>query len=206
MPKGFAVIKTVPIGETSKPNVDQNSRLLIAASVCLAFALAHSMSMSALPLFYIREAGLPTYAPGISFSVKTLAEIVAILFAPLIMSRLGARDALRIAALLAVIAFFVLARVTNLPFLVLGAALEGLYYGLFAAVGLTYMQDLANGKVARATSMYMNCLFLGALIASPMMGFVAQFVSFGMAIQLSTIWVAIAFCLLTYLRHVAKPF
>jgi SET family sugar efflux transporter-like MFS transporter len=203
MPKAFSA------DEASAPNPDEptqprNINLWLAASVCLAFALAHSMSTSALPLFYIREAGLPVYSPGISLSVKTAMEIAAILMAPFIMSRLGANLALRAAALVAVCAFFVLASVETMSQLVVGAALEGLYYGLFAAVGLTYMQDFAKGRLARATSLYMNSLFLGGLIASPVMGLIAQFVSFGMAVKLSTVWAISAFALLTYLSRRAR--
>lgn len=198
MPKGFA---SEPRPQTEdKGSEPYNTELWMAASICLAFALAHSMSMSGLPLFYIREAGLPAYAPGISLSIKTGVEIAAILTAPSLMSYLGARNALRMAALLAIAAFFVLARVTSMSQLWFGAALEGLYYGLFAAVGLTYLQDFAKGRMARATSLYMNSLFLGGLIASPLMGLTAQFVSFGMAIQLSTIWAVLAFALLSYMR------
>lgn len=184
---------------STAPN-GKNPALWFAAGVCLAFAMAHAMSMSALPLFYIREAGLPAYAPGVSLSVKTCVEIIAILLAPAIMARFGARNALRIAALLAICTFFLLARVTTIPQLVFGAALEGLYYGVFAAVGLTYLQGFAQGRMARATSLYMNSLFLGALIASPMMGLVAQFISFGMAVQLSAIWAISAFAILTFVN------
>ncbi len=196
-PKSFAAEKKALNSSNDDTHEGRNVGLWLAAGVCLAFAMAHSMSMSALPLFYIREAGLPEYAPGLSLSVKTAVEIVAILLAPTIMARLGARNALRSAAVLAVIAFFILARVTTLPQMFLGAALEGLYYGMFAAIGLSFVQDFAKGRMARATSLYMNSLFLGGLLASPLMGLVAQFVSFGMAVQLSTIWAVIAFAVLS---------
>ncbi len=199
MPKSFTAETGTNDDNTAPLPASRNNALWLAAAVCLAFALAHSMSMSALPLFYIQEAGLPKYAPGISLSVKTFVEITAILLAPWIMQKLGARDALRLAALLAVAAFFILAGVTTIPQLIFGAALEGLYYGIFAAVGLTYMQDFAKGRMARATSLYMNSLFLGGLIASPLMGLTAQFFSFGLAVQLSTIWAVLAFGLLTFL-------
>ncbi len=201
MPKRFSSEPRMQAEQAKGTTGPANHGLWLAAAVCLAFAMAHSMSMSALPLFYIREAGLPTYAPGVSLSVKTLVEIAAILASPWIMTRLGARNALRAAAMLAVATFFVLARVETLPQLVAGAALEGLYYGLFAAVGLSYVQDFAKGRMARATSLYMNSLFLGGLIASPLMGLTAQFVSFGMAIQLSTIWAVLAFALLSWTRR-----
>lgn len=199
-PKHFAAPKPKQTQTAKEP---LNTALWLAAGVCLAFAMAHSMSMTALPLYYIREAGLPTYTPGLSLSVKTAVEIVAILLAPHIMARLGTRNALRSAALIAMVTFFILARVTTLPQMVVGAALEGLYYGLFAAIGLSFMQDISKSRMARATSLYMNTLFLGGLLASPLMGLTAQFISFGMAIQLSTIWAVLAFVLLT--RMASKP-
>ncbi len=200
MPKQFA-----GSGESSEPlevsgKKPQNFELWFAAGICLAFALAHTMTMSALPLFYIREAGLPTYAAGVSFSIKTAVEIAAILLAPRIMSYLGARNALRLAALLAIGAFVVLSQVTTMAHLWIGAAMEGLYYGLFAAVGLTYLQDFSKGRIARATSLYMNSLFLGGLLANLLMGFVAQFFSFGLVIQLSIFWAVLAFAMLSYMR------
>ena len=198
MPKAFSA----PPANTANDFADTstqpaNTGLWLAAGVCLAFALAHSMSMSALPLFYIREAALPTYAPGLSLSVKTFVEIAAILSSPWIIQRLGPRDALRAAAVIAVVALVVLSNVSTLPQLIYGAALEGLYYGVFAAVGLTYVQEFAKGRLARATSLYMNSLFMGGLLASPLMGLTAQFVSFKMAIQLSIIWAVLAFALLS---------
>lgn len=201
-PKDFASEQSQTKEYASGSIEDKHNRpLWLAAGVCLAFALAHSMSMSALPLFYIREAGLPTYAPGLSLSVKTSVEIVAILFAPKIMERLGAGNALRFAAILAMLTFLILARVTSLPMMFIGAALEGLYYGLFAAIGLSFVQSFADGRMARATSLYMNSLFLGGLLASPLMGLIAQFISFGMAVQLSIIWAIVAFIILTRMKN-----
>lgn len=202
MPKQFAQ----PFAAQSPPSMAsglpvKNPDLLLATGVCLTFAMAHSMSTSALPLFYIKEAGLPTFAPGLSLSIKTFVEIIAILFSPWIMTTIGTRNALRAAAMLAICAFAVLSQVTSLAGLVAGAALEGLYYGLFAAVGLSFVQDFANGRMARATSLYMNSLFLGGLIASPLMGLVAQYFSFAMAIKLSAIWALGALLILTFTQH-----
>ena len=52
----------------------------------------------------------PIYAPGLSFSIKNFVEIIAILTVPLLMRRLGARNVLMATSVLAIVAFFVLAR------------------------------------------------------------------------------------------------
>lgn len=194
MPRDFAAPVKTCKETTSKEPV--NTALWLAAAVCLFFAIAHVLCASALPLFYVTEAGLPTYAPGLSLSIKTGVEIVAILGTPWIIRRFGARRALLGAGAIALTAFAVLSRVASLPHLVIGAALEGLYYGIFAGVGITYMQDLSAGRIARATSLYMNSLFLGALLASSSMGLIAQAFDFRTAIQLSAIWALIALGLL----------
>lgn len=200
MPKDFTGTHTSETSSaTAPPNKSGRNTLWLAAAVCLAFAMAHTMTMAALPLFYIQEVHLPTFAPGLSFTVKTGIEIIAILLSPLIMSRLGARTTLFAAALLAICAFYVLSNVTTISGLIFGAALEGLYYGTFAAVGLTFVQDFANGRMARATSLYMNSLFMGGLIASPLMGLTAQFFSFKLSIQLSSVWAVAAILLLIYM-------
>jgi SET family sugar efflux transporter-like MFS transporter len=111
------------------------------------------------------------------------------------------QNALVCAAIIAICAFTVLANVHNLPQLIAGAALEGLYYGVFAAVGLFYVQSLAQGRMGRATSLYMNSLFLGGLIASPVMGMVAQFYSFRTVIQLASFWVIAALLILIMTRN-----
>ena len=205
MPKNFSQPSTEENSATSNTRqAGRNSDLLLATGVCLTFALAHSMSTTALPLFYIKEAGLPTFAPGLSLSVKTFVEIIAILSSPWIMTKFGLRNALRVAAVMAICAFAVLSQVTTIAGMVAGAALEGLYYGLFAAVGLSYVQDFAKGRMARATSLYMNSLFLGGLIASPLMGLIAQFFSFAMAIKLSAFWAVSALLILTFTQHKRK--
>lgn len=169
-----------------------NKQLWLAAFVCLCFSLAHTLCMSALPLFYIQEAHLPTYAIGLSFSVKTFIEVGVILCTPWFIKCIGARKSLGVSAVIAVVAFSVLSQVTSMIQMVFGAALEGLYYGLFAGVGITYIQSFAKGKVASATSLYMNSLYLGGLVSGSSMGLIAQFYDFKMAIQLASIWIVAA--------------
>ncbi|UWR22073.1 MFS transporter [Sulfitobacter sp. S190] len=201
MPMDFAKALD-PVDDTgaaiAKP--DPLPAIWLAAAVCLLFALAHSATSMALPLFFLEEVGLPKFAPGLAFSVKTGVEIVAILSTPMLMRVFGIRRCLMMAGAVALLAFVTLAQTRGLPGLVIGAALEGLYYGTFAAVGLLFVQGFANGRMGRATSLYMNSLFLGGLIASPMMGAIAQFLSFQAVIYSSIVWALGALALLFAMR------
>lgn len=201
MPKEFTIPKSTDINH-SRANDDKsfNKQLWLAAFVCLCFSLAHALAMSALPLFYIQEAGLPTYAVGLSFSVKTFIEIGAILGAPWLISRFGARQALCFSAVLAIVTYFILSQVTTIEQMVFGAALEGLYYGVFAGVGISYIQSFARGKVAGATSLYMNSLYLGGLVSGSSMGLIAQFYDFKTVIQFASIWFIAAIVTLIFMK------
>jgi SET family sugar efflux transporter-like MFS transporter len=201
MPADFAAAPRVTKDESGQTIPDVPNRpLWYAAIACFCFSLAHILCSSALPLFYIQEVGLPTFAPGLSFSVKTFVEIIAILSAPFLMVRLGARNLLLAAAVLGLLTFWVLASVSSLPTMVAGSVLEGLYYGTFAGVGITYVQSFAAGRMARATSLYMNGLYLGGLIASSSMGLIAQYYDFSMAIHLASLGVIAAFVVLLVTR------
>lgn len=191
MPKDFANVALVNHPETL-PESSANRSLMFAALACFCFALAHVMCTSALPLFYIREVGLPTYTPGLSLSIKTSVEIVGILSAPWLITRFGAKPSLICAALIAIVSFVVLSQVSSIRHLVVGAALEGLYYGIFAGVGITYMQSFARGKIASATSLYMNSLFLGGLVSGASLGIIAQTFDFRTVILLASVGAVIA--------------
>jgi len=202
MPADFAVEPRAAPGVAAAAEPEAFNRpLWYAAIACFCFSLAHILCSNALPLFYIQEVGLPTFAPGLSFSVKTFVEIIAILSAPVLIRRVGARNALLGAAVLGIVAFWVLSSVSDLTTMIVGSALEGLYYGIIAGVGITFVQSFAAGRMARATSLYMNGLFLGGLIASSSMGLIAHFYDFRTAIQLASLGTVAAFAVLLATRR-----
>ncbi len=205
---GLALV-VVPLNQTSpmerRPQGEGDTRrnmpLLLAAAASFCMSFAHALCASALPVFLVREVGLPDYAPGLSLSVKCAMEVLLILLAPRIMRRISARLLLSGAAITAIIAFNIVASVTTLPAMLVGAAMEGAYYGLFAGTCLTFVQGFARGRMARATALYMNSIFLAALFAVPLMGFVSQYASFGASIRLASVGAGAALLLLFLTRR-----
>ncbi|MBO9654818.1 MAG: MFS transporter [Agrobacterium tumefaciens] len=187
--------------EDGGADAGRNLPLLMAATASFCMSFAHALCASALPVFLVREVGLPDYAPGLSLSVKCAMEVLLILLAPRMMRRVSARLLLCVAAVMAIIAFNVIASVTTLPAMLVGAAMEGAYYGLCAGASLTFVQGFARGRMARATALYMNSIFLAALFAVPLMGFVAQYASFGAAIRLASVGAGAALLLLFLTRR-----
>ena len=151
-----------------------NSSLWIAAAVCLCLSVGNALVLSASALYYVQEVGLPHYAPGLALSMKCFVEVVIILGAPKVLRWAGLRNSLIFSALLGVICFIYLAQIGSMHDMLVAAALEGAYFGIFAAVGVPFVQSFARGRIGHATSMFSNSIFLGGMIGGSLMGLIAS--------------------------------
>ena len=178
---------------TDRPGTHQGNAtaLWLAAAYIFCLSFAHSLTVTSLPLFYVQEVGLPGYAPGIAFSMKTFMEVIAVFSTPALIVRFGMRNALFATTLLAVGTIQYLALVGSFYQMLLGAALEGVYYGLYAGLGISYIQSLAPDRPARATAIYWNSLMVSVLLAGPAVGIIAQASNFQRVVQIA---VGVAFC------------
>ncbi|UWR41928.1 MFS transporter [Phaeobacter inhibens] len=157
--------------------------LWLAAGFVFCLSSAHSLTFSALPIFYVEEVGLPGYAPGFAFSIKTFVEVIAIFSTPWVIARIGMWRALLVVTGLAVVTIQLLAAVQSFPQMLAGAALEGLYYGFYASLGISYVQSFAPATPARATAMYWNTLMVSGVMAGPAVGLIAQAYDFQTVIR-----------------------
>lgn len=156
----------------------RNPELLAAVLFVFCLALAHSLTFSALPIFFVQEVGLAGYAPGVAFSIKTFVELFAIFSTPYLIARFGLRTALMGTAQLAIVAILVLATVGSFPHMVLGAVLEGIYFGLFSTLAISFVQSLSEDRPAQATAMYWNTMMITLVVAGPSVGLIAQVTDF----------------------------
>ncbi len=175
--------RDVTIGAVANPhfeksNAKQSSGLWTAALFVFCLALAHSLTFTALPLFFVQEVGLPGYAPGMAFSLKTFVELFAIFTTPWLIARFGLRTSLMAAAQLAIVAILVLATVGSIPHMLIGAAFEGFYFGLFSTLAISFLQSLSKDRPAYATALYWNTMMLTLIVAGPAAGLIAQATSF----------------------------
>ncbi|ALN74929.1 MFS transporter [Aureimonas sp. AU20] len=179
LPRGFRKDTPTPANSSAAAREDgPNPALRIAGLVCLLFSISQCLCAVSLPIFLIQDIGLPTFAPGLSFGVKCLFEVVLILSCAPLIARFGARTCLLASAGLGVLAYALLSKVHSIPTLIVGAAAEGVYYGLFAGVSASFVQGFSRGRIGRATSLYMNSLFLGSLAATSLLAALATFLSF----------------------------
>jgi SET family sugar efflux transporter-like MFS transporter len=183
-----------------------NWGLQIAGLTCLGFVITNSLFVSAMPLFFVRETGLPGATPGLSLSVKCLVEVFVIFGSVRLAERIGTRQVLMLAACLAAISMVLFAQVTALWQALAIAILEGTYYGLFAGVAISFVQSYAVDRPGRATAVYMNSLFLGGMIGSVSMGVIASATSFQTVLYTAAFSAAAAlFVLVATFKMQPKP-
>jgi len=151
-----------------------NWGLMIAALICLGFVVTNMLFVYAMPLYFVKETGLPASTPGLSLTVKCLTEVIVIFIAARMAEKIGARSVLILAASLAAVSMVLFAQVTTVWQALAVSILEGTYYGLFAGVSITFVQSFAPNRPGRATATYMNSLFFGGMIGSVSMGFIAS--------------------------------
>lgn len=167
-----------PTKQSETTTAARNPELRIAILFVFCLALAHSLTFSALPIFFVRDVGLPNFAPGMAFSLKTFIEIFAIFSTPFLIKRFGLRVSLIGTALLAIVAILVLATTKSFPHMLMGAALEGVYFGLFSTLAISFVQSLSEDRPAYATAMYWNTMMVTLVVAGPAAGLIAQVLDF----------------------------
>lgn len=177
-----------PVGHASDTNAARraNAGLWLAVGFVFSLAMAHSLTFSALPLFAVQEVGLPGYAPGTAFSLKTFVELFAIAATPFLIARFGLVASLVGTAILAFGAIQVLAGIQTYQGLLIGAALEGFYFGLFSTLAISFVQSFAKDRPARATALYWNSMMVTLVLAGPAAGIIAQIADFRTVIQIAS--------------------
>jgi SET family sugar efflux transporter-like MFS transporter len=106
-----------------------------------------------------------------------------------------------VVALLAAVTILLLSYVQTFPQMLAGAALEGLYYGLYASIGISFLQSFAGDRPAQVTALYWNVLSVSGILAGPVTGLIAQVYNFQTAIQVASAVAAFAALLLLAAAH-----
>ena len=189
-------------GSQSKRSGDVSPKLRVAAVACVCFAATNVLFTASMPIYLIDEVGLPAFAPGMSFAIKCLVEIPVIYWAAQLATRWGDRSVLMFSALLAIAVMMLMTTVNSVLLLAAYAAMEGVYYGLFAGTMVGFMQSFADGRMGRATSIYVSSLFVGGMLGSISVGAVAGVYGFKGSIYLSAITACLAFVVVYFLKYV----
>lgn len=175
--------------------------LLIACVPVFALSAANSVFFSAGPVYFIKEMGLSVSVPGWAFATKSLFEVIIIYFAIKPTQRIGERNMMLLSGLGAMLFFATITSATSVGQVLMLCIIEGMYYGICASVGITFIQNYARHKPGIATSYFVNAIFVGGLAGNVLTGVVASYTTFQNTI-LSSVGLA---ALATLILLVIKP-
>ncbi len=168
-----------------------NVGLIMACIPVFFIGAANVVFVSAMPLYFSTELGLVASAAGFALTVKCFVEVVVIYFCASLIRKVGERKGMLIAAVLASIFFGLIYQASSLREVLVLGALDGMYYGIFAGISMTFVQNFAPEQPGVATSYYVSTLFVGGLIGNLLTGLVASAYDFQ-----STVLVAGGFALM----------
>ncbi len=175
--------------------------LLIACVPVFALSAANSVFFSAGPVYFIKEMGLSVSVPGWAFATKSLFEVIIIYFAIKPTQRIGERNMMLLSGLGAMLFFATITSATSVGQVLMLCIIEGMYYGICASVGITFIQNYARHKPGIATSYFVNAIFVGGLAGNVLTGLVASYTTFQNTILSSVVLAALA----TLILLVIKP-
>ncbi|WP_316434192.1 MFS transporter [Klebsiella pasteurii] len=132
----------------------------------------------ALLLFIINELHLSEKLAGVMMGTAAGLEIPTMLIAGYYAKRFGKRFLMRISAVAGVL-FYVGMLTVHTPGLLLALqALNAIFIGILAGIGMLYFQDLMPGQAGAATTLYTNTTRVGWIIAGSLAGVVAEIWSY----------------------------
>ncbi|STW80357.1 sugar efflux transporter B [Klebsiella michiganensis] len=145
-----------------------------------------------MPLFIINELHLPEKLAGVMMGTAAGLEIPTMLIAGYYAKRFGKRFLMRISAVAGVL-FYVGMLTVHTPGLLLALqALNAIFIGILAGIGMLYFQDLMPGQAGAATTLYTNTTRVGWIIAGSLAGVVAEVWSYH-----AVFWIALVMGVIT---------
>jgi SET family sugar efflux transporter-like MFS transporter len=94
------------------------------------------------------------------------------------------------------ILFYVGMLLVHTPALLLALqALNAIFIGILAGIGMLYFQDLMPGQAGAATTLYTNTTRVGWIIAGSLAGVVAEIWSYHAVFWIALAWARRHFCL-----------
>ncbi|XXD08883.1 sugar efflux transporter SetB [Klebsiella sp. R445] len=169
--------KQAVVGHLEAPRTHRRDALLLF-SVCTLMWGINSLYIINMPLYIINELHLSEKLAGLMMGTAAGLEIPTMLIAGYYARRFGKRFLMRLAAVAGIL-FYVGMLLVDTPVLLLAMqALNAIFIGILAGIGMLYFQDLMPGQAGAATTLYTNTTRVGWIIAGSLAGVVAEIWSY----------------------------
>jgi len=139
------------------------------------------MYASSLPLYTINELHLPSYAPGLLMGIVACIEIPVMLFSSRLSKIIAKKSLMNLGFCFGVAFYIGIYHATELWHFMFLQLINAIFYGLFAGIGLTLLQEQLPKRIGFTSAVYSNGLKIGVMVGSTVTGIIAQYFSFQLA-------------------------
>ncbi|WP_374211836.1 sugar efflux transporter [Alteromonas gilva] len=144
-------------------------------------SVGNIMYSSALPLYVINELGFATHTPGIFMGLVACLEIPVMLYAGKLAHKRNKIKMFGVAFGCAMVFYIGVFFATQVWQLIALQFINALFYGVFAGLGLTILQDQLPARIGFTAAVYSNAIKVGMMLGTTATGVLAQFFSFRFA-------------------------
>lgn len=141
-------------------------------------ATSNIMYSSALPLYTLNELNLPSYTPGVLMGLVACIEIPVMLYASRLSRTIAKHHLMTLSFVFGISFYLGVFYATQLWHFVVLQAVNAIFYGLYAGIGLTLMQEQLPHRIGFTSAFYSNAMKIGMMLGSSGAGFIAQMSSF----------------------------
>ncbi len=141
-------------------------------------SVGNIMYSSALPLYAIKELGFAEHTPGIFMGLVACLEIPVMLYAGKLAQTKSKVKMIGFAFVCAMSFYIGVFFATQVWHLIALQFVNALFYGVFAGIGLTILQEELPQKIGFTSAFYSNAIKVGMMLGTTGTGLIAQFYSF----------------------------
>ncbi|MGJ8691140.1 MAG: sugar efflux transporter [Thalassotalea sp.] len=150
---------------------------LLGLAVMLGMA-ANLAYASALPLYTVKELNLPAYLPGVLMGIVACLEIPVMLYAAQLSKKWSKNHLMVIAFIFAMSFYLGMFFAETMWQLIMLQAVNAIFYGLYAGLGITIMQEQLPDRIGFTSTFYSNAMKVGMMLGTTCTGIIAQYFSF----------------------------
>lgn len=139
------------------------------------------MYASSLPLYTIKELNLPSYAPGLLMGIVACIEIPVMFFSNQLSKKITKKSLMVIGFCFGIVFYLGIFNATQLWHFIILQFINAVFYGLYAGIGLTLLQEQLPNQIGFTSAVYSNGIKIGLMFGSTAAGVIAQYFNFQFA-------------------------
>lgn len=185
---GTAVQKQFSLVTLAKPDF-----IVLLISGSLFFAnMANSIYVTSIPLYLILEIGVSEQIPGWLMAMAAAIEIPIMILVAHWATRFNSRHLLYAGIVAGLIFYFGMYLAMDIWHYFILQIANGIFFGIFAGLGITIIQDLLPDRIGYASALYTNTLRSGSMAGAGVMGLVANQFNYHVVLLVAAFCVFIA--------------